>query len=72
MPHILNVPNFSGIRIHAGNTEFDTEGCPLLGLNSVVGKLTNSKIMFTIFFNMLSKAMKNGEKCTVEVIRLNK
>ena len=57
MPHILDVPDFTGVRIHAGNTSADTEGCILLG-STWAGKdfIGNSKIAYKKFFDKLKKA----------------
>ncbi len=57
MPHILDVPNFTGVRIHAGNTSADTDGCILLG-STWAGKdfIGNSKIAYNKFFAKLKKA----------------
>ncbi len=45
MLHILNVPNFEGIRIHWGNTSADTAGCVLVGNDADLenGEITRSR-----------------------------
>ena len=56
MPHILDVPDFTGVRIHAGNTSADTDGCILLG-TTWAGKdfIGNSKIAYKKFFDKLKQ-----------------
>jgi hypothetical protein len=65
MPHILDVPNFEGIRIHAGNTAADTEGCILLGTNSMPGMVTNSRVIFGLFYDRI-KNVKDEITITIE------
>ena len=69
MPHILNVPDFEGIRIHKGNTDADTEGCILLGKTwdkSHEDFIGQSKIAFDEFFALLEVGVAKG-KVTISI-----
>lgn len=60
LPHILDVPNFEGVRIHSGNTDADTEGCILVGEDWHGGDfIGDSRKAFEFVFEQI-KAAKDG------------
>lgn len=61
MPLLLEVPGFSGVRIHSGNTAEDTEGCLLLGETYTEDNVWNSRQMFLEFMNLLQKRLELGK-----------
>lgn len=69
LPEILNVPNFSGIRIHTGNSSKDTEGCILVGTwdGEKEDWVGSSKIAFDELMTLLEEATNNKEKVTITV-----
>lgn len=69
LPEILNVPNFSGIRIHTGNSSKDTEGCILVGTwdGEKEDRVGSSKIAFDELMTLLEEATDNKEKVTITV-----
>ena len=69
MPHVLDVPEFEGIRIHAGNTAEDTDGCIIVGFikgNAVVGK---SRAALEQLSDILDSAISRNEKITLEITK---
>lgn len=67
LPRLLNVPGFSGVLIHPGNTAKDTDGCILVGKNDTKGMVTKSKDTFLCLYNKLNAAHKKGEKITITI-----
>ena len=56
LPEILNVPNFTGIRIHGGTTAEDSHGCLLVGINEVKGKVLKSQIALAKLLMVLTNS----------------
>ena len=56
MPLLLNVPNFEGVRIHAGNTNHDTEGCILVGQSRNKNYIGQSRKAYEKLFKKMQVA----------------
>ena len=68
MPRLLNVPGFDGILIHTGTDALSTRGCILVGKNTKVGKLTDSKVCFQEIYKLMKAAADKGEEITIEIV----
>lgn len=67
LPLLLNVPGFAGIRIHAGNTATDTEGCILVGENRSENQVTESRKAFELLYKLLHDAKAKNQPLTIEI-----
>jgi len=67
MPHILNVPQFDGIRIHPGNTDRDTEGCILVGVTRGDDFIGDSRLAYNELMAAMENALLNNEKIEIQV-----
>lgn len=68
LPWLQNVPSFTGILIHRGNTAKDSAGCILVGENKAVGKVLNSTPYEEKLVKMMKEAITKGEKITIEIV----
>ena len=68
MPQLLNVPGFTGIRIHSGNTDADTEGCILVGAGRDGNQLQQSRVAYGALFAKLQTAREHGDPIRIRIV----
>ena len=56
LPLLVDVPGFTGVRIHPGNTAEDTSGCLLVGKDRQPGRVLQSRAAFAALFAQLEAA----------------
>ncbi len=64
MPQLMDVPGFEGIRIHAGNTDANTDGCILVGDILQAEWLGQSRKAYDRLYALLEKS---SEPISIEV-----
>lgn len=67
MPLVHDVPGFTGVRIHGGNTEANTEGCPLLGARRTRDGIADCAGVNQRLMHLLEAAETRGEDVWLEV-----
>jgi hypothetical protein len=71
MPLIENVPGFTGVRIHSGNSSKDTEGCIIVGAVNDRNDddwVSGSIVARDRLYAKLNKAFDAKEEITLEVV----
>ena len=68
LPLLLSVKGYEGVRIHAGNTTEDTEGCLLVGENKAKGQVLNSRATLERLMSVLLECEKRKEKISIIII----
>lgn len=72
LPLLADVPGFSGVRIHPGNTAADTEGCILVGRIAPgangLPAIQNSRWTFNRLFERIATAQDRGQPVTLDIV----
>lgn len=61
LPLLLNVPQFTGIRIHTGNWATNSSGCLCLGFRRGEDEILESRPALRMFIEILAEKLKKGK-----------
>jgi len=67
MPRLVGVPGRDAILIHAGNNVKNTTGCILVGKNTQVGRVIDSRRTLANLISIIRQAQNNGEAVTINI-----
>jgi len=67
LPYLHDVPEFTGILMHAGNTPEDTRGCILVGENKIKGQVVNSRFWEREVTELIKAAIEDGQKVFITI-----
>ena len=65
LPEVRSVPGFTGVRIHAGNTAADSEGCLLVGFERGAERILKSRPALEALMARLHEAQTRRESMRV-------
>lgn len=68
LPLVCGTDGFDGILFHSGNTPADTRGCLLLGYNSSVGMLSDSRDALEDFLKVILSCTISGDPVLLTIV----
>lgn len=68
LPLLIGVPNFSGVRIHPGNTAADTDGCILVSHDRYAKSVGHSRMAFEQLFAKIRVAAIKRAQILLEIL----
>lgn len=63
--HVKDVPNFTGIYIHVGNTDEDTAGCILVGKSATTTSLRSSTVAYKELYEQVIPFAEKDKACII-------
>lgn len=61
MPLLVDVPGYSGVRLHWGNYSSSTDGCLLVGTGKATDMVTDSRKAYAVVHKLIEDGLAKGK-----------